>query len=48
MERAGEDCLVRNVEQLLQAIQRKYDTYGVTHEPFVIVKPMQALMAWAS
>lgn len=38
MERAGEDCLVRNVEQLLQAIQRKYDTYGVTHEPFVIVK----------
>lgn len=38
MERSGEDCLVRNVAHLLKAIQKKYDAYGVEHEPFVIVK----------
>ena len=38
MTRDGEDCLARNVDALLQQIQRKYDEYGLTHRPFVIVK----------
>lgn len=38
MQREGEECLAENVEQLLQAIQKKYDEYGIKHEPFVIVK----------
>jgi glutamate--cysteine ligase len=36
--RSGEDCLAAKVEQLLAKIQAKYTEYGVTQEPFVIVK----------
>lgn len=38
MQREGEECLAKNVEKLLLEIQKKYDDYGITHEPFVIVK----------
>ncbi len=38
MKRAGETCLTRNVEALLDEIQKKYDEYGVTNQPFVMVK----------
>ena len=38
MQRTGEDCLTRNVEALLNQIQEKYDEYGVTNTPFVMVK----------
>ena len=36
--RTGEDCLAFKVEQLLAKIKLKYAQYGVTQEPFVIVK----------
>jgi glutamate--cysteine ligase len=36
--RTGEDCLASKVEELLAKIQAKYTEYGVTQEPFVIVK----------
>lgn len=36
--RSGEDCLAGKVEMLLNKIQQKYTEYGVTQEPFVIVK----------
>ncbi len=36
--RTGEECLVAKVEELLAKIQAKYQQYGVTQEPFVIVK----------
>lgn len=38
MEREGEDCLVRHVDFLLSAIQKKYDEYQIKDNPFVIVK----------
>ncbi len=38
MKREGEDCLVRNVETLLDAIQLKYQQYQIKRPPFVIVK----------
>lgn len=38
MKRAGESCLSRNVESLLKAIRKKYDEYGVSHEPFAMIK----------
>jgi glutamate--cysteine ligase len=38
MKREGEECLVANVDSLLQSIQRKYDEYGVDRRPFVVVK----------
>ena len=38
MKREGEDCLARNVAALLDAIQTKYDHYGLTDKPFVVVK----------
>ncbi len=37
-DRSGEECLAQKVEQLLAKIQAKYIEYGVTQEPFVIVK----------
>ena len=37
-KREGEDCLAKNVDQLLKQIQKKYDEYGIKQEPFVIVK----------
>ncbi len=36
--RTGEDCLAEKVAQLLAKIQIKYAQYGITQEPFVIVK----------
>ena len=36
--REGEECLAANVEMLLEDIRAKYAEYGVTEEPFVIVK----------
>ncbi|MEO5573285.1 MAG: glutamate--cysteine ligase [Gammaproteobacteria bacterium] len=38
MKREGEDCLAKNVDALLNAIQVKYDEYGVDKKPFVVVK----------
>lgn len=38
MKREGENCLARNVDALLTAIQAKYDEYGLDKEPFVVVK----------
>ena len=38
MKRAGETCLTKNVETLLNEIQKKYDEYGVSNQPFVMVK----------
>ncbi len=36
--RLGEDCLAAQVSDLLSRIRAKYREYGVTQEPFVIVK----------
>jgi glutamate--cysteine ligase len=38
MKREGEECLVVNVEMLLEDLKRKYREYGVDEQPFVIVK----------
>ena len=38
MKREGSFCLQENVDSLLKKIQEKYDEYGVTCKPFVIVK----------
>ena len=37
-ERVGEDCLAAQVSDMLSRIGAKYREYGVTQEPFVIVK----------
>lgn len=37
-ERTGEECLAANVDTLLTKIRAKYREYGVTEQPFVIVK----------
>jgi glutamate--cysteine ligase len=37
-ERTGLECLAKNVENLIIAIQKKYDEYGIDREPFVVVK----------
>ena len=34
----GMDCLTGEVDKLLKKIQLKYDEYGITEKPFVIVK----------
>ena len=38
MKRAGESCLSRNVDSLLNAIRKKYDEYGISSDPFVMIK----------
>lgn len=38
MNRDSEDCLTRYVEELLAAIQKKYDENNITCKPFVVVK----------
>lgn len=38
MDRAGGECLAKNVENMLAAIQKKYDEYGIDKSPFVVVK----------
>jgi glutamate--cysteine ligase len=37
-QREGEQCLAKNVGQLLEQIQQKYDEYKIDQPPFVIVK----------
>ncbi|HXF66980.1 MAG TPA: glutamate--cysteine ligase [Burkholderiales bacterium] len=37
-ERKGEECLEGYVAEILEDIRAKYREYGITHEPFVIVK----------
>ena len=37
-ERAGEECLRSNVEELLAKVAAKYAEYGITEKPFAIVK----------
>jgi len=37
-KRAGEDCLVKGVERVLEDMRRQYERYGITQEPFVMVK----------
>ena len=36
--RDGEDCLARNVDELLAEIRVKYAQHGIDREPFVVVK----------
>lgn len=36
--REGEDCLARNVEEMLAEIGAKYTQHGIQREPFVVVK----------
>tara|TARA_R110001606_G_scaffold346892_2_gene495891 strand:- start:41579 stop:42853 length:1275 start_codon:yes stop_codon:yes gene_type:complete len=38
MERLGNECLAKNVENMLASIQLKYDEYGIDKDPFVVVK----------
>jgi glutamate--cysteine ligase len=37
-KREGEDCVARNVGELLKQIQQKYNQYGIDDEPYAIVK----------
>lgn len=37
-EKKGEDCVARNVDEILSEIREKYKQYGVKEDPFVIVK----------
>jgi len=37
-EKEGEECLATNVEFVLNEIREKYAHYGITEQPFVIVK----------
>jgi glutamate--cysteine ligase len=37
-EKEGEECLAANVEFVLNEIREKYAHYGITEQPFVIVK----------
>jgi glutamate--cysteine ligase len=41
MKREGEDCLARNVDVLLKAVQLKYDEYKLDRKPFVVMKADQ-------
>ena len=34
----GQDCLMTNVDGLLQSIRQKYHEYGIEHAPFVVIK----------
>lgn len=38
MKKEGEDCLAEHVEDLLNAIRRKYKEYAVPYQPFVVIK----------
>lgn len=37
-KREGEDCLASSVDFVLEQVTKKYREYGITHEPFAIVK----------
>lgn len=41
MKREGENCLAENTEKLLKAIQAKYDEYGITDKPYIVIKADQ-------
>lgn len=38
MRREGETCLAEQVRELFIAIRKKYDEYGITHQPYVVIK----------
>ena len=38
MHRAGEECLVHNVDSLLTQLRAKYAEHGIDRDPFVIIK----------
>jgi glutamate--cysteine ligase len=38
MKREGMECLADNTEMLLHRIQRKYDEYGITSKPYIVIK----------
>lgn len=38
LNRSGEQCIERNVKYMLDAIQAKYNEYGIDKKPFVVVK----------
>ncbi len=38
MLREGEACLASHVESLLIAIQKKYQEYGITQKPYIVIK----------
>ncbi|MCX4186369.1 glutamate--cysteine ligase [Methylophaga sp. OBS4] len=37
-ERAGTECLARNIDNLLMTIRKKYREYNIDRDPFVVVK----------
>jgi glutamate--cysteine ligase len=37
-EKAGLECLARNIDNLLMSIRKKYREYNIDREPFVVVK----------
>ncbi|HEX7719739.1 MAG TPA: glutamate--cysteine ligase [Woeseiaceae bacterium] len=37
-ERQGEECLAANVEAVLDIVREKYQEYGITESPYVVVK----------
>lgn len=38
MQQNGMSCVIANAEALFADIQQKYDHYGITHKPFLVVK----------
>lgn len=38
MQQNGMSCVIANAEALFADIQKKYDEYGITHKPFLVVK----------
>lgn len=38
MKREGEECLARNIDNLLKMIRAKYAEYGVEKDPYVVIK----------
>ncbi len=38
LQREGEGCLVTHTQDLLEAIQQKYSTYGITQKPYIVIK----------
>lgn len=38
MQQEGLDCLIHHAETLFNDLQKKYDHYQITHQPFLIIK----------
>lgn len=38
LKREGEACLVERADIILSKTQKKYDEYGITHKPFLVIK----------